>query len=257
MESGYRGSVGFDLKPVCNRYEAFISELDRLRIYIACRTYQKRYGYSYEDSLKFTRRELCGMFAKPYRFIENGSVEDEKCGLQSDLTMYDRSRWKLWDIRKAELLEKVTVLFPPLDYGQSTQKYEKYMAGWRKIRNTLSNDYFSQLIVQERENVLRYIEANNDIILYGTGRDCDAILQHVDERRKAAFLFCDQKAEQDAYIYMGKNVISPSDLNADYMGYKILITSSQYYQLIQYELECRGIDADRIYCNKVQFWDEK
>lgn len=60
--SSYRGSTGFDLKPVFNKYADFLSEFDRFRISIACSPYQKRYGYVYEDCLKFSRREIQEMF---------------------------------------------------------------------------------------------------------------------------------------------------------------------------------------------------
>ena len=62
------GSMDFELRPVFNKYENYFSSFDRTRISIASSAYQKKYGYSYDDCLGFSRRELWDMFLKPFLF---------------------------------------------------------------------------------------------------------------------------------------------------------------------------------------------
>ena len=99
------GSIDFDLKPVFNKYEDYFSEFDRFRISIASSPYQKKYGYSYDNCLKFTRRELQEMFFKPFLFDEKsifGETDQE-----SDIFFSAWIRWHLWDVRKHMVLDDV------------------------------------------------------------------------------------------------------------------------------------------------------
>jgi hypothetical protein len=236
-ECGYSGRIGFDLQPVFNKYEKYISEFDRLRVYIASRQFQKRYGYPYEDGLKFTRKELYKMFSKEYRFCDKYSKYDKEHFHKNHLIMNEIIRWNLWRARKKELLEEVSVVFPPLAYGQLTEMNQKILG-------------------EERKKVIDYVGLNENIILYGTGKDCEGILQQMENNSMhAKLLFCDKRAEIETYYFHGEKVLPPSSLVEDYNEYKILITSSQYYKIIQRQLATMGIISDRIFCNTVQFWD--
>lgn len=94
----YSGGVSdFDLKPVFNKYEDYFSEFDRFRISIASSPYQKRYGYTYDNCLKFTRRELQEMFFKPFLFDEKAVfIKPEP---ESEIALCEWIRWQLWNVR--------------------------------------------------------------------------------------------------------------------------------------------------------------
>ena len=124
----FRGGVtDFDLKPVFNKYEDYFSEFDRFRISIASSSYQKRYGYTYDNCLKFTRRELQEMFFKPFLFDERsmlGVPEQE-----SDAGLCEWTRWRLWDVRKHMVLDDVQ---PEFDRFELETTGEKRMDESRK-----------------------------------------------------------------------------------------------------------------------------
>lgn len=102
--SSYRGSTDFDLKSVFNKYDDFLSEFDRFRISIACSPYLKRYGYTFENCLRFSRRELQEMFRKPFmfesdeRFQKDGSLQMKLC---------EWIKWQLWEVRKHMVLDDI------------------------------------------------------------------------------------------------------------------------------------------------------
>lgn len=110
--SSYRGSTDFDLKPVFNKYADFLSEFDRFRISIACSPYQKRYGYTYENCLKFSRREIQEMFLKPFLFESNELFEKDD---QTQLKICEWMKWQLWDIRKHMVLDDIQPEFGQLE----------------------------------------------------------------------------------------------------------------------------------------------
>ncbi len=100
----YRGSTDFDLRPVFNNYADFLSGFDRFRISIACSPYQKRYGYTYENCLNFSRREIQDMFLKPFMFESNGLFEKDRI---TQLKIYEWIKWQLWDVRKHMVLDDI------------------------------------------------------------------------------------------------------------------------------------------------------
>lgn len=69
-DSGEYVVSDYDLKPVYNTYEKYLSEFDRLRIVMMNAPWQERYGYPYVELTRFSRRELQEMFLKPFRFEE-------------------------------------------------------------------------------------------------------------------------------------------------------------------------------------------
>lgn len=109
--SSYRGSTDFDLKPVFNKYDDFLSEFDRFRISIACSPYQKRYGYTYENCLKFSRRELQEMFLKPFLFESNELFEVDN---KTHMSICEWIKWQLWDVRKHMVLDDIEPEFEQL-----------------------------------------------------------------------------------------------------------------------------------------------
>lgn len=66
--NGEREISDFDLEPVYNTYDKYLSEFDRMRIMLINAPWQKVYGYPYVKILDFSRRELQEMFLKKFRF---------------------------------------------------------------------------------------------------------------------------------------------------------------------------------------------
>jgi len=249
---GYRGSINFDLKPVFNKYEDYLSAFDRFRISLACRTYQRRYGYTYENSLQFSRKELRDMFLKRFRFQDRVPFESLESEKNYFLTVHDLLKWELWEVRKQEILGEMPIEFNRLEAGQQVQKCNEYVN--RNVRRI--NKIAQDIREVERKRIKELIRNQKKLVFYGTGRDCEAIIKYLSGTERTCFLFCDKKAGNEDYVYCGQKVLAPKELLNGYMEYKILITSSRYYKLIQYELEKMGIKPDRIFCNTVQFWDD-
>lgn len=101
------GMKTFSLKPVFNKYEEFFSEFDRLRIAIINSSYQKKYGYVYENCMEFSRLELWEMFLKKFRFQQKLLFTNETEKTRYYLTVYEIIRWQLWNTRKSVLLDDI------------------------------------------------------------------------------------------------------------------------------------------------------
>ncbi len=228
----YRGSVDFDLKAVFNDYEDFLSEFDRFRISIASSPYQKRYGFVYENCLKFSRRELQELFLKPFRFDEKkvfGKDESE------DLNMREWIGWQLWNVRKHMVLD---------DIHSEFERFELKQTAKERIKK------FNE---EKIAKMMEYIKSHDKLILYGTGNDCKGLLVLADEDLKRRFLYSDKKATMHPYVFEGKDVVSPEELCNTYKDYYILVTSSQYGWSIEREFKNMGILPERVFYNEVGF----
>ena len=76
---GYKGMVyDFDLKPVLNRYEEYLSEFDHFKISLISSPYQKKYGYSYENCNFPAKRKEKPILSDPMHCCRNsyGSCAD-------------------------------------------------------------------------------------------------------------------------------------------------------------------------------------
>ncbi len=229
----YRGSVDFDLKSVFNQFADYLSEFDRFRIAIASSPYQKRYGFSYENCLKFSRRELQEMFMKPFLFEEKKIFALERKNPES----YEWIQWQLWNVRKHMVLDDVCPEFDRFEAGQTG-----------KVRLAEYNR-------KAADETIQYINEHDKLILYGTGRDCQAILAFIDEEVKSQFLYSDKKAELKPYEFLGKEVIVPSDLCEKYKDYHILVTSSLHRLNIKKEFVRMGINQSRVFYNRAGYDD--
>ena len=114
----FLGSIDFDLKPVFNKCEDYFTEYDRFRISIASSPYQKRYGYTYDNCLRFTRREIREMFLKPFLFDEKAMFGEA----ESDIDLYEWMRWQLWNVRKHMVLDDVELEFGKFELENTGDK---------------------------------------------------------------------------------------------------------------------------------------
>lgn len=64
----WRGTSGFDLRPVYDTYERYFSEYDRMRLMLLLYDWQAEYGYPCVDVMAFTRKELQELFIQDFRF---------------------------------------------------------------------------------------------------------------------------------------------------------------------------------------------
>lgn len=103
VNNGNRRVQDFDLEPVYNQYEEYLSEFDRFRISLICAPWQRKYGYPFVDINLFSRRDLQEMFLKTFRFNDlpefDKAFEDEKkqaeflINLQSDIRQSLQCVW--------------------------------------------------------------------------------------------------------------------------------------------------------------------
>lgn len=98
------GAADFDLRPVFKKSEAFFSEFDRFRISVACAPYQKKYGYTYENCMKFSRKELWELFLKPFFFVEQKIFALSSRDYRK---ICEQMKWNLWKVRKHMVLDDI------------------------------------------------------------------------------------------------------------------------------------------------------
>lgn len=236
-------TVDFDPKPVFNPYEEFLSEFDRFRLSIVSAPYQKRYGYVYENCLKFSRKELQEMFLKEFRFQESLQFETDTDRIVYYLYMYDFIKNALWEARKHAVLDDVIPEFDAVEIGRTMEEEQKRKEQKKNSRRQ-----------KALEDLTEFVRKQDRLVFYGIGRDCAGLFEHLDEVDRRKILFCDQKASEEECTFQGKRVITPQNFRDNYRDYKILVTSSRFYNEIQRELESMGIKRDQIVCNTVQLW---
>jgi hypothetical protein len=87
----YYGVRDFDLKPVYNGYEEYLSLQDKARILILSAPWQRQYGYDYERISNYSRREVQELFLKSPRFVKEGAYTSKE---QKILLMRQVQKWE-------------------------------------------------------------------------------------------------------------------------------------------------------------------
>lgn len=246
------GSVGsidtirnFDLKPVFDKHEEYWSAFDRFRLYLICSPYQKKYGYAYENCMKFSRKELQEMFLKEFQFQGNMQFDSEERKAAYYLWAYESIRWKLWENRKYFVADDFRPEFQPIKIGKSEKELQKEL-----------NIEVDKQIKRNRDHLVELVKANEKLVIYGLGKDGIYLWNCLEESVQSRLVLCDKKAQSETYYFYGKQVIRPEELCTIYNGYGILVTSSTFYREIYAELVTMGIQADRIICNNIPLWEK-
>ncbi len=243
----YEGILDFDIKPVFNKYEEYLSAFDRFRILLISSPYQKKYGYVYESSMRFSRSELREMFLKPFKFQENLEFVDEKARILYQVRAYEILRMALWRVRKHEIMDDIIPLLDKLNIGSAVLKGKSQQKGSEQNRMPTQ---------EELENLIDFVRRQEKLILYGIGKDCKTLLHYLGDNHPP-LLFSDLKAEYMDITFYNSKVIPPTELSANYCDYHFLVTSSRHYRSIKKQLEGMGISPDRIICNTFQLWEDK
>ncbi len=250
----YQGVMDFDIKPVFNKYEEYLSVFDRFRISLLCSPYQKMYGYTYESCMKFSRKELQEMFLKKFRFQENLQFENEYDKITYYRCVYELMRWDLWKVRRHEVLEDITPRLEQMDIGQSMSKEESEKKRLKKSAS--KRPIVKKASPEEVNKLVEFVRRQEKLILYGIEKDCEALLNHLNEKQ-SELLFCDLIASYKDSTFHGRKVIAPEELLEQYSDYKILVTSSRYHKSIHRQLTELGVSPDRITCNTFQLWEDE
>lgn len=236
----YQGRVkDFDLYPVFNRYEQYLSEFDHFRVAIIIAAYQKKHGYFYENCMEFARTELQEMFLKEFYFQKTLIFENKTDKVRYFLEANEFFTWKLWDVRKHMVLSDIIPVFERLIF-EKTEEEKKKAA--------------QELLREEINKVADLIRNKQKLVLYGVGKDLTALWNYLDESVRSRLVFCDRKAENEPYYFYGCPVVGPQELCTKYSDYEILIISSQFYREIYEELDNRGIALNRVFCNTIPLW---
>lgn len=232
----YDGIVDFDLKAVFNKYEDFLSEFDRFRVSLASSPYQKRYGYSFSDCTKFSRREIQEWFLKPFRFDEKLLFGDHS----DHMKLYKWVMWQMWEVRKQFSCKELLPEFEQFCLGQKdkTQKQEHY-------------EELSENEIRNISKLMKYIKAADKLVLYGTGYACRVITKLMDDKIESRVTYCDRKASSQSYCFNGREVIPPGELLGRYKDYSILVTSGKFADNIKQEFQEMGINPSRVFYNIV------
>ncbi len=108
--NGNRQVKDFDLKPVYHTYEEYFSELDRLKILLICKVWQKKYDYPYIDASVFSKRELQEIFLKEFRFMERLNFDTKRTRDLFDIRFQEYVRKRLQKLRMICKSEQVGLL---------------------------------------------------------------------------------------------------------------------------------------------------
>lgn len=102
--SSYLSTTGFDLRPVYDYFEEYLSSFDRFRISVITAGSQKKYGYPYFWGAGFSRKLLQEMFLKDFRFEEQIGFRDHEEKTRYNYTVYRILCDLLWETRKEFLM---------------------------------------------------------------------------------------------------------------------------------------------------------
>ena len=205
----------FDLKPVFNKHEDEWSEFDRFRLFLISSPYQKKYGYSYEDCMKFSRRELWEFFLKDFRFQQGLQFGSTEAKAVYYLWAYEFIKWKLWENRKHAIMGDIEPVFKPIEIGKSEEESKKELKAEKQ-----------EQIRTNREQFVELIKGKGKLVLYGLGADGAVLWECLDETCRLNLVLCDKKAKDEICYFQGKQVVGPKELCTRYKDYEILITAS-------------------------------
>lgn len=104
FDNGVRMIKDFDLEPVYNTYEDYLTEFDRLRIILINAPWQKKYGYPFVKLSNYSRRELQELFLKKFYFDKFEYQKVYQIDLDFQINLQYMIRSKLQYIRMVELL---------------------------------------------------------------------------------------------------------------------------------------------------------
>lgn len=239
------GSQDFTLKPVFDRSEKHFSAFDQFRIAVISAPYQKKYGYPYVECMNFSRSRLWEMFLEEFRFqqgIQFETIQDKAIRL---LRAYHALRCQLWETRKHAVLDDIIPEFGSVVIEKPVIESKEDLVQAEAVAAAPKG---------KKESLIEFVKRQKKLVLYGIGRDCGGLLQHLNDAEKDRLLYCDRKAIQGTCTYQGKKVLAPLELCEEYKDYMILITSSMFVTSIRWELEDMGIAPERIICNYERFW---
>ncbi len=231
----YYSTTGFDVRPVYDSYEEFLSTFDRFRVAVVNGYEQKKYGYPYLETTEFSRKELQAMYLKEFRFEAQAVFRDEEEKFQYKRRFYRRLSALLWENRKQFLLDRIRGTEADCSY-EDISRVHRF---WTPERE------------RALEEIKQFISECAQIIFYGTGVDAEQIFGCLSRDEKEKLLFCDKRATKNEYEFQGLPVISPKRMIQEYGTAGIVITSSLYGEEIESELKGMGIAPERMYRNRV------
>ncbi len=132
---------------------------------------------------------------------------------------------------------------------ETTMRYLRRRAGTRVSVEKKMLDKYEQKMLN---NMFVFIRDLHEIILYGTGQDAQGLFLYFSNEIVDKIQCCDRRADREKYTFMGRQVISPSDI---LMGEKtgIIVSSTKYKCEIHKTLIEMGIDRRKIYFNSLSF----
>ncbi len=110
--------------------------------------------------------------------------------------------------------------------------------------------------VQKVKELIETIKQKETVIVYGIGKDTENLLKLLQNSEKEKIIFVDKKAEESQILFMGKEVLAPSELKENYLECDILILSLKYYREIYFECINMGIEKRRIKYNPYNLYAE-
>lgn len=125
---------------------------------------------------------------------------------------------------------------------QCLQKYREYE------KNELMGKYKQKIL----QNMKEFINTHSVIILYGTGKDAQGLLQYLPKKMQEKLQYCDRRANTEEYEFMGVRVMKPNEL----LGMKnagILVSSTECKYSIYDTLMKLGIARGQIMFNTLSF----
>ena len=255
------GVTGFDLNPVYNVRDYYLSAFDRMKIALGSAELQKMYGYPSVSIMNFSRRELQEMFLKLLRIQSKMHFSNIEEYTDYILQIQQAIRDQLWKVRKSVIL-------------QCLHKHKEWVSLdkilYNRVLSYLKKDIYTDDVVDANDNIFRcisiyqdkisklmsslyYIKYSNKIIMYGIGRDAEGLLKLLNQTDIDKILFGDIRALNENITFYGKKVITLHEMVEEFCEYPILITSSYYAQEIEEELLEAGINKDRIKANTFEF----
>lgn len=240
-QAGYLDVTGFDLRPVYNNYEEFLSAFDRMRIILLNLPWQETFRYPCVDIRQFSMKELQEMFLKSFRIFE------------IDIPLKGDQREKFL-IQQISLARKA--LDKALYFAENNITYhiENFMIKENEKIEEMKNKEIPKeeiLEVTNKKEIQEFVSSSeNDVIVYGTGIDASLIWDMLSERDREKLIFCDKRASSETYSYQGKKVLSPDKILTEYKENRILVSTRKFGREIRWELLLGDIPKDNIMCVK-------
>ena len=128
----------------------------------------------------------------------------------------------------------------------------KHIQVQRKRKKRRFDKYEKKML----QNIVNYVLNHDHVVMYGTGQDARALVDYLPEEALMKLEYCDKRAIEENYKFMGADVISPLELSDKKNHVSVLVCSTKFkYEIYDFLIKM-GFENRQIFFSPISFREE-